>query len=127
MTCIRASLAVLAVIGGLTPSLLHAAPAREALVIGNGTYGSLPPVPNCLASAHAVSAALRGAGFRVTEREDASSGGTVAAISEFANLLSASPGAVAFIYSCGYATAFNDRPFLLPVSARITRPADVLT
>ena len=41
--------------------------------------------------------------------------------------MAAAPGAAAFIYSCGYATAFNDRPFLLPVSARIARPADVLT
>ena len=71
MICVRASLAVL---GGsaawLAPPALHAAPAREALVIGNGTYSALPPLPACLLSAHAVAAALRGLGFHVVERED---------------------------------------------------------
>ena len=104
-----------------------ATPAREALVIGNGTYDTLPSLPACLLSAHAVAAALRGAGFHVTEREDASSGATGGAIGEFSAQLAASPGATAFVYSCGYATTFNDRPFLLPVSVKITRPADLLT
>lgn len=111
----------------LTPSTAHAASAREALVIGNGTYASLPPLPACLLSAHAVAAALRAMGFQVIEHEDVSSGGADAAIGEFSKQLAAAPGASAVVYSCGYSTAFNDRPFLLPVSARISRPADVLT
>ncbi|HME23492.1 MAG TPA: peptidoglycan-binding protein [Acetobacteraceae bacterium] len=131
MTCVRASLVALGTALGsillLTPPALPAASAREALVIGSGTYTALPPLPACLLSAHAVAAALRGLGFHVTEREDVSSGGADAAIGEFATQLATAPGAAAFVYSCGYATAFNDRPFLLPVSARITRPADVLT
>ncbi len=49
------------------------------------------------------------------------------AIDEFSGLLATSPGAIAVIYSCGYAETFNDRPFLLPVSVSITRPPDVLT
>src|SRR5271166_2448218 len=130
MTCVRASLVALGTALGsillLTPPALPAASAREALVIGNGTYSALPPLPACLLSAHAVAAALHGLGFHVVEREDVSSGGTDAAISDFAAQLAAAPAA-AFVYSCGYATAFNDRPFLLPVSVRITRPADVLT
>jgi hypothetical protein len=130
MIRVRASLVVLGtVLGGvllLAPRTPYAAPQREALVIGNGTYSALPPLPACLLSAHAVAAALHGLGFHVVEREDVSSGGTDAAISDFAAQLAAAPAA-AFVYSCGYATAFNDRPFLLPVSVRITRPADVLT
>jgi hypothetical protein len=126
MICVRASLAAL--VGTLVagPPALHAAPAQEALVIGNGTYSALPPLPACLLSAHAVAAALRSLGFHVVEREDATSGATDAAIGEFATQLAATSAAAAFIYSCGYATAFNDRPFLLPVSARIARPSDVL-
>lgn len=131
MTCVRASLAPLGAAFGvllvLTPPVLCATPAREALVIGNDTYSALPPLPACLLSAHAVAAALRGLGFQVVEREDVSSGGTDGAIAEFAKQLAAAPGAAAFVYSCGYATAFNDRPFMLPISAKITRPADVLT
>jgi hypothetical protein len=109
------------------PAARSAQPAREALVLGNGTYSALPQLSACLLSAHAVAAALRTQGFDVVEREDVSSGGADAAIGEFAQELAAAPGAAAFVYSCGYATSFNDRSFLLPVSARITRPADVLT
>jgi hypothetical protein len=130
MLCIRASLAVLGTALGVAvlpvPPASHAAPAPVALVIGNGTYAAFPSLPACLQSAHAVAAALRGLGFQLVEREDASSGGTDAAIGEFSTRLAAAPGGVAFVYACGYATAFNDRPFLLPVSARIGRPSDVL-
>ena len=112
----------------LASPALHAAPAREALVIGNGTYSALPPLPACLLSAHAVAAALRALDFHVVEREDVSSGGTDAAIGEFCRQLAAAPGAAAFIYSCGYATSFNDRPFLAAglgqdrTSGRCARP-----
>jgi hypothetical protein len=111
----------------LAPITSFAAPARAALVIGSATYGSLPPVPACLMSAHAVASALHAAGFQVVERDDPSSGGVDAAIAEFVRQLTASPGASAVVYSCSYITEFNNRPFLLPISARLTRPADVLT
>jgi Putative peptidoglycan binding domain/Caspase domain len=111
----------------LAPHPLSAAPAHEALVIGNGTYTALPPLPGCLLSAHAVSAALHNAGFTVVEHEDATSGATDAAIGEASRGLTAAPGATAFVYVCGYATALNERTFLLPTSANITRPTDVLT
>ena len=111
----------------LMPATSSAQPAPEALVIGNGSYSTLPALPACLQSSHAVAAALRRLGFHVVEQEDVSSGAGDAAIGEFAQALAAAPGAAAFVYSCGYATSFNDRPFLLPVSVNITRPADVLT
>ncbi|HVC62885.1 MAG TPA: peptidoglycan-binding protein [Acetobacteraceae bacterium] len=114
-------------VGAQAPPAARAAPAHEALVIGNGTYDSLPPLRACLLSAHAVSAALRNAGFEVVEREDATSGGTDGAIGETGRHLAAAPGATAFVYVCAYATAFSGRAFLLPTSADITRPADVLT
>ncbi len=118
--------AVLGSLTALAPATLRAEPAHAALVLGNGTYTGLPPLPACLLSAHAVAAALRTAGFNVVEREDVSGGGTDAAIAEFSRQLTA-PGTSAFVYSCGYATAFDDRPFLLPVSARLSRSADALT
>lgn len=131
MMSARTSLiALLTGLGGIflpVPHALHAATAREALVIGNGIYTALPQLPACLLSAHAVAAALRGIGFSVIEREDASSGATEGAIDEFAKRLAAAPEAAAFVYVCAYATALNDRAFLLPVSADIARPADVLT
>src|SRR5690349_15734835 len=115
MRCARASLAVLL----LMPMALRAQPAPEALVIGNGSYAALPALSACLLSSHAVSAALRALGFQIVEREDVSSGGADAAIGEFAQALADNRGAAAFVYTCGYATSFNDRIFLLPISARI--------
>jgi hypothetical protein len=70
---------------------------------------------------------LRGAGFNVVEREDTTSGGIDAAINEAGRDLADSPGAPAFVYLCALVTSYNDRPFLLPTSANITRPADALT
>lgn len=129
MICNRAVFAIVAAALSLAgpPQPTRAAAAPVALVIGNGTYTSLPTLPACLLSAHAVAAALRGAGFQVVEREDATSGGTDAAINEAGHDLAADPAAPAVVYICAYATAFNDRPFLLPTSANIARPADVLT
>jgi hypothetical protein len=119
--------AAIVAVASLAPPPGLAAPAQEALVIGNGTYDNLPTLPACLLSAHAVSAALRGAGFAVVEREDATSGGTDAAIGEVGNHLGSAPGATAFVYVCAYATALNDRTFLLPTSVNIVRPTDVLS
>lgn len=111
-------------------SLLFAAPVRSepvraALIVGNATYTSLPGIPACARSANVVAAAMRGLGFEVTERADASIGGIDAGIGEFSQRV-AGKGA-AFIYVCGYATDFNDRTFLLPISANIARPSDLLT
>ncbi len=110
----------------LLPNTGRAESARSALVMGNGTYAALPGIPGCARSANAVAAALRGAGFNVTERQDASTGGLDAGISEFSQHLAEGKGA-AFIYVCAYATDFNNRTFLLPTTARIARPTDALT
>ena len=119
--------AIVAVVAFLLPFAARAAPAHEALVVGNGTYTTMPSLPGCLLSAHSVAAALRSLGFGVIEKEDATSGGTDAAISEFSHRIAAASGASGVVYICGYATSYVDRPFILPVSANMTRPADVLT
>ena len=104
----------------------RAEPARAALILGNATYTSLPGVPGCAKSANTVAAAARALGFQVTEREDASTGGVDGGISEFSQHLG-NGGGTAFVYVCGYATDFNNRTFLLPTSANIARPSDVIT
>jgi hypothetical protein len=122
-----------ALLGAILGSFLLAAPASAAgpahvaLVIGNATYTTLPPLPSCLLSAHAVAAGLHGAGFDVVEREDTTSGAMDAAIGEFVAKLAKAPDAATVIYVCSYGTMYNNRPFMLPVSVNITRPADVLT
>lgn len=118
-------LTAFAIFAGLVPARdARAEPARAALIIGNATYASLPVIPACRKSANTIAAALRALGFQVTERQDPSTGGVDAGISEFSEHLT---DGVGFTYICGYATDFNDRTFVLPTSARIDRPSDVLT
>lgn len=124
-TRLTAALTVICAILLLAPCV-RAQPARVALVIGNATYATLPGIPACSRSANAVAAALRALGFDVTERQDASVGGIDAGIGEFSQHLTDSKGA-AVVYVCGYGASFNDRTFLLPITARIPRPSDVLT
>ena len=125
---------VFGIIAGLSLTAhARAEPVRAALIIGNATYSALPGIPGCARSANTVAAALRALGFQVTERQDASTGGVDAGITEFsqhlANAGAANLGAggAGFIYICGYGTDFNDRTFVLPTTARIDRPSDVLT
>jgi Putative peptidoglycan binding domain len=121
------AMGVTAAFGGLllSPSV-RAEPPHAALVVGSANYASLPAVVGCGRSANAVSAALRGLNFQLTERQDASTGGIDAGMSEFADRLSNGKGP-GFVYICGYATDFNNRTFLLPTTARIGRPSDVIT
>jgi len=111
-------------LAGLAMAWASAALAQppRALVIGNGVYAFLPPLPGCLASAKLVASALRGAGVSVTEKTDLSSGAMQAALDAFTH----GSGNGALIYICGYASGFNDRDFMLPVSASVARPPDVL-
>lgn len=105
---------------------VRAEPPHAALVVGSANYASLPGIVGCGRSANAVSAALRALNFQITERQDASTGGVDAGMSEFADHLVSGKGA-GFVYICGYATDFNNRTFLLPTTARIGRPSDVIT
>src|SRR5262245_51420640 len=87
----RVTAAALCLILTTLAQSVSAQPARIGLVIGNGAYATLPPAPACPQGARAVSDALRGAGYTVVERIDATSGDFGAAIGEFANNLAAAP------------------------------------
>ena len=102
-------------------------PLRTALIISNGQYANLPPLPRCTASAAVVRDALKAKGFEVVERSDVRRGEFDAAIGALAKRTAASPPSVAVLYYCGYALEFNGRSFLLPAAANITRDNDVLT
>jgi len=104
-----------------------AQPARIGLVIGNSNYSALPAVAGCQVSSRDLAQALRGLGYQVVERQDVTSGGLAAAISEFSRGMELAPAASVVIYICGYAAGMNDRPFLLPVTASIRRPSDIMT
>lgn len=112
---------------GVVPVSARAAGGGLALVIGEASYTGLPALSGCALSAHAVAGGLRGLGFAVDEQDDAGGAALYAAVGALQRQLAASPQTPAFVYFCGYATGFGDRPFLVPVSARLDRPADVLT
>jgi len=105
----------------------QAQPSPIALVVGNSNYSAFPALPACIDSSQSVANALRSLGFQVILRQDVTGGAFAAAISEFSRGMEAKPDASAFVYICGYAAGMNDRPFLLPVSANIARPSDVMT
>ena len=104
-----------------------AEPGRLALVIGNGAYVSMPQLPACPASARLMVDRLKQAGFEVIERTDPSGGGTGSAFAALARRITETPDASVVIYVCGYAEEFDGRAFLLPVTASLARPSDVLT
>lgn len=106
---------------------LAAPPVKLGLVVGETAYAGLPPLPACAGSANLVASALERRGFAVTKKLDTTNGETGAALAGFAKALAGAPGATAVLYFCGYAAAFDTRSFLLPVSANIERPSDLLT
>jgi hypothetical protein len=108
-------------------SPLAAQPERIALTVGNGAYSDFPALPACPAAATEVARALRALDYQVIERSDLSSGGLGAALAQLDERMRAAPRASVVIYVCGYVAAMNDRPFLLPVSANLRRPSDVMT
>lgn len=101
--------------------------SRTALVVANGQYAGLPPLPRCAASAAIVRDALREKGFEVVERSDLGRGQFDAAIGALARRVATPPSPFVAVYYCGYALEFNSRTFLLPTSAAIARDNDVLT
>ena len=98
---------------------------RVALVIANEDYESLPTLPRCSASAKTVADALRGKGFKIVERGNLERGEFDSAIASLTRRIAASPPALAILYYCGYAQAFDGRSFLLPTSAAIRHDQDV--
>lgn len=102
-------------------------PRRLALVIGNAVYGQMPARDACGSSANTVAAALKRAGFDVTQLGNVTNAQMGAAISGFADTIAKASGSIAVAYVCGYAMAYDGRIFLLPASANLARDADVMT
>jgi hypothetical protein len=113
----------LAIMLALLPCGALAAP--QALVIGNAAYTSLPPLPACSASAGLIARKLEAAGYQVSQAADLSNGAMDGAISGFFARI-APAGKPAVIYICAYGAALEARDFLLPVTAQIARPTDLL-
>jgi len=100
---------------------------RIALVIGNAAYANYPALPACTASAGLVASQLTKAGYAVTSREDVSNGALGSALAVFASQAAQAPDDTAVLYLCAYGGSLNGRDFVLPVSAALSRPSDVMT
>ena len=107
--------------------LMAAAPAsaatRVALVIGNGAYGHVSPLPNPPNDARAVAAALRDLGFDVIEAIDLDQSAMRGVLGDFAARIEGSE--VGLFFYAGHGLQVNGRNYLLPVDTVLAREADV--
>ncbi len=94
-------------------------------MIGEGAYraGPLPAAPN---DAGLVAQVLAGAGFDVTGARDLDGDGLRRAFRDFLDRAAAAgPDGIAVVYFAGRAVQADGDDFLVPVDARLARPADV--
>jgi hypothetical protein len=85
---------------------------RAALVVGNGAYQRLAPVPRAVADASAIANALRTVGFETVFGENLDRRTLNDAIGRFLQLVE--PGAEALVYFAGYGIDLNGANYLLP-------------
>ena len=126
----RARLTIILLGLGFTCCGVNAArsePSRIALVITNSQYANFPAMSRCAPAAAIARDSLRAKGFEVMERNNLGRGEFDTAIGLLARRVAAAPPTAAVMYYCGYAAEFNNRAFLLPVSAVLTRDNDLLS
>ena len=126
----RARLTIILLGLGFTCCGVNAArsePSRIALVITNSQYANFPAMSRCAPAAAIARDSLRAKGFEVMERNNLGRGEFDTAIGLLARRVASAPPTAAVMYYCGYAAEFNNRSFLLPVSAVLTRDNDLLS
>lgn len=96
---------------------------RVALVIGNGDYAHVEPLPNPANDARAMAEALKGVSFEVVTRQDLDRQATVETLSDFAGRLEGAE--VGLFFYAGHGLQVDGVNYLVPVDARLSRAADV--
>ena len=96
---------------------------RVALVIGNAAYAPPADLRNPVNDAEDMAQTLRGAGFDVLVRTNATQRQMQQALREFAGTLA--PGGVGLFYFAGHGVQVKGRNFLVPIGATITSEAEV--
>ena len=86
---------------------------RVALVIGNGAYAHVRPLPNPTNDARAMAKSLRDIGFVVTEGTDLDRTAMQATIRDF--LRDAARSQVAVVYYAGHGVQVDGRNYLVPI------------
>lgn len=107
--------AAVALVSLLVPTVTEAAQGgsgrRVALVVGNDAYTALDPLRNAVNDARAVTRALRGVGFTVTLKENATRAQLEGALADFAESLSEDD--VALFYFAGHGVQVEQVNYLL--------------
>ena len=90
---------------------------RVALVIGNGAYTHVRPLPNPSNDARSIAKSLRDIGFAVSEGIDLNRAAMQATIREF--LREAATAQVAVVYYAGHGVQVEGRNYLVPVDVQL--------
>ena len=109
------------------PAPMKAAAAtsrRVALVIGNGGYAHVRPLPNPSNDARSIAKSLRDIGFTVTEGIDLDRTAMQSRIRDF--LREAARAQVAVVYYAGHGIQVDGRNYLVPVDAQF-QPGNRMT
>ncbi len=102
------------------------AQVRIALVVGNGTYASVPQLDNPVSDATLIAASLEQSGFEVTLRTDTSQVTLKRAIAQFGrDLRAAGPEATGLFYYAGHGVQSFGTNYMIPVDVELTDAADL--
>ncbi|MBK7704591.1 MAG: caspase family protein [Acidobacteria bacterium] len=96
--------------------------SRVALVIGNSAY-QVGRLKNPVNDANAMTTTLRGVGFDVVSRTDATLSSMRQAIGEFSRKVQSE--GVRLFYFAGHGVQANGKNYLIPVDAKIERLSDL--
>jgi len=106
--------------------LWSGAAERFALVIGNGKYVSVDPLPNPPNDVELIAKSLENVGFKVTLLVNADRRTMDRAAKKFASELDeAGRNSVGVFYFAGHGVSYEGENWLLPIGAEITQGADI--
>src|SRR4051812_26936022 len=98
---------------------------RMALVIGNGAYAHVQPLPNPPRDARAIAKSLRDIGFTVIEGTDLDRAAMQAKTRDF--LREAARAQVAAVFYAGHGVQIDGRNYLVPTDISLSAGSDVVT
>ena len=100
------------------------APKKRALVIGNGGYLGVAPLPNPPKDARLLTQQLRAIGFEATEGIDLKQEAMRKAVNDF--LLKAPTASIVLIYYAGHGVQIEGKNYLVPVDATLGKGKESL-
>jgi formylglycine-generating enzyme required for sulfatase activity len=117
--------ACLALLACSLSAVAQPAPGRRvALVIGTGSYQTVPQLANPVRDGRAIAQALRGLAFEVDELYDPDARSLIRGIRDFG--IKAQHSDVALVYYAGHGVQVAHENYLIPVDARLERERDLL-